>query len=91
MSITQTVDIPPSRQLTISVPREVPVGRTILTFTPDPVAKQGRSDSQRKIVPSLASLWGIDSERDTMDAYFARKQADKAREDEQFERLRLEQ
>jgi len=34
MTITQTVDIPPSRRLTIDVPSEVPAGRTILTFTP---------------------------------------------------------
>jgi len=34
MSVTQTVDIPDSRRLTIDVPGEVPAGRTILTFTP---------------------------------------------------------
>jgi len=34
MSVTQTVDIPADRRLTIDVPREVPTGRTILTFTP---------------------------------------------------------
>jgi hypothetical protein len=34
MAITQTVEIPASRRLTIEVPREVPLGRTILTFTP---------------------------------------------------------
>ena len=34
MTITQTVDIPASRRLTIDVPREVPVGRTVLAFTP---------------------------------------------------------
>ena len=33
MTITQTVDIPASRQITLDVPREVPVGRAILTFT----------------------------------------------------------
>ena len=36
MTITQTVDIPDSRRLVIDVPREVPVGRVILTFTPEP-------------------------------------------------------
>ena len=36
MTITQTVEIPESRRLTIEVPREVPAGRTILTFTPAP-------------------------------------------------------
>ncbi|GHT79972.1 hypothetical protein FACS1894130_10260 [Spirochaetia bacterium] len=34
ITIQQTVDIPASHRLTIEVPREVPVGRTILTFTP---------------------------------------------------------
>ena len=34
MSITQTVDIPDSRRLTIDVPFEIPTGPVILTFTP---------------------------------------------------------
>jgi hypothetical protein len=34
MSVTQTVEIPVSRRLTIDVPREIPVGRVVLTFTP---------------------------------------------------------
>jgi hypothetical protein len=34
MSITQTVEIPPSRRLTIDVPKDVPVGQVVLTFTP---------------------------------------------------------
>ena len=34
MTITQTVDIPDSHKLTIDVPREVPAGPVILTFTP---------------------------------------------------------
>jgi hypothetical protein len=34
MSITQTVEVPDSHRLTIDVPREVPVGRTIIAFTP---------------------------------------------------------
>ena len=34
MSITQTVDIPASRRITVDVPQEIPLGRTILTFTP---------------------------------------------------------
>jgi len=32
MSITQTVEIPASRRLTIDVPREVPTGPVILTW-----------------------------------------------------------
>jgi len=34
MSITQTVTIPDDHRLTIEVPREVPAGPVILTFTP---------------------------------------------------------
>jgi len=34
MSVTQTVDIPADRRLIIDVPREIPVGRAVLTFTP---------------------------------------------------------
>ena len=34
MSITQTVDVPDSHQLTIKVPYEIPTGPVILTFTP---------------------------------------------------------
>jgi hypothetical protein len=37
MSITQTVEVPDSRLLTIQVPPEVPVGPVILTFTPQEV------------------------------------------------------
>jgi len=33
MTVTQIVDIPVNRRLTIDVPREVPTGRVILTFT----------------------------------------------------------
>ena len=38
MTMTQTVDIPANHRLTIDVPREVPAGRTVLTFTPAPQA-----------------------------------------------------
>jgi len=37
MSITQTVRVPASHQLTIDVPREIPEGPVILTFTPQTV------------------------------------------------------
>jgi len=34
MSITQNVEIPADRRLIITVPKEVPTGSVILTFTP---------------------------------------------------------
>jgi len=36
MSVTQTVDIPADHRLTIDVPREVPTGKAVITFTPAP-------------------------------------------------------
>jgi hypothetical protein len=33
MSVTQTVDIPASRRITLDVPPEVPIGPAILKFT----------------------------------------------------------
>jgi hypothetical protein len=35
MSVTKIVEIPASRRLTIDIPPEVPLGRTLLTFTPE--------------------------------------------------------
>jgi len=40
MSVTQTVEIPASHRLTIDVPREVPTGRAVLTFTPASQAEE---------------------------------------------------
>ena len=34
MTITQTVEIPADRRITLEVPREIPAGSVILTFTP---------------------------------------------------------
>jgi len=46
MSVTQTVEIPANRRLTIDVPREVPVGRTIIAFTPAPAVKKTMSEAE---------------------------------------------
>jgi len=34
MTIEQTIDVPPSRRITLDVPPQIPVGPVILTFTP---------------------------------------------------------
>ena len=34
MTITQTVEIPSNRRITLDVPREIPAGAVILSFTP---------------------------------------------------------
>ena len=83
MTIEQTVEIPASHRITIDLPPELPAGKAKveLTITPETMPKE-------KTVRPLASFAGIDKGRDTMDAYFARKRADKEREDTQYERMR---
>ncbi|MCL1812389.1 MAG: hypothetical protein FWG29_02575 [Treponema sp.] len=44
MTITQTVDIPENRRLVIDVPPEIPVGRTVLAFTPAPMSDNVADD-----------------------------------------------
>jgi hypothetical protein len=34
MTVTQTIEIPASRCITLEVPPEIPAGKTIITFTP---------------------------------------------------------
>jgi hypothetical protein len=47
MTITQTVEVPNNRQIIIDVPKEIPTGRVILTFTPmaEPVTKVQQSNT----------------------------------------------
>ena len=52
MPITQTVDIPDNRRLTIEVPKEVPAGRAVLTFTPV-TAKPATQNSPRTAAEAL--------------------------------------
>ena len=39
MTVEKTIDVPASRRITLEVPPQIPVGKTILTFTPVPVQK----------------------------------------------------
>ena len=34
MTITQTVEIPENRRITVDVPPQIPTGRVVLTFSP---------------------------------------------------------
>ena len=43
MTITQTVEIPADRRITLEVPREIPAGQVILTFTVPQAGKIGRA------------------------------------------------
>jgi hypothetical protein len=44
MTITQTVEVPASHELTIDVPREIPAGQVILTFTPAKKSADGKTN-----------------------------------------------
>jgi len=84
MTIKRTVEIPASYRITIDVPREIPVGKAIITFTP---ATSGSMPVQQdKKVKPLDSYRGVHKGLDTLDAYFERKRADKAKEDAQIEK-----
>jgi len=41
MTLTQTVNVPVNRKLTINIPNEMPIGPTILTFTPANIGNNG--------------------------------------------------
>jgi hypothetical protein len=63
MTITQTVDIPADRRITLEVPREVPVGRTVLAFTPVPDRKVGSDQSaNERATPHSDALFAIFSQ-----------------------------
>ena len=82
MVMRQMVEIPSSRRLTLEIPPEIPVGRGILTFTPEtePAAKTLCKEDAPG-TPSLLDLRGSCKGIDTLDAYFERKRADKVLED----------
>ena len=50
MIISQTVDIPENRRITLDVSREVPTGSVILTFTPKAPVQEQKKDRQRGCV-----------------------------------------
>jgi len=81
MTISQTVKIPANRRLTIDVPREVPAG-AIACFELKIIPFDKKEEKTQKAIPFLA-LRGSCKGLDTMDAYFARKRADKAFENGQ--------
>jgi hypothetical protein len=96
MTIEQTVEIPePSYHnpivlqllqdkqaiMELQIPQDLPAGKAKVEFTVIP--QEGES---QKPVKSLRAFRGISKGLDTMDAYFERKQADKAKEEANTER-----
>jgi hypothetical protein len=53
MTVTQTVEIPADRRITLEVPREVPPGKTILAFTP--VSDRGGTGRNVESAPESAT------------------------------------
>jgi len=69
MTITQTVEIPDNHRLIIDVPREIPAGSVILTFTPvgtlnrsakEPSKTADASDKQKYITQKLNEVYDDD-------------------------------
>ena len=73
MTIEQTIEIPASRRITLEVPVQIPVGKAQIFLTP--------VEEPPRTAISLLSLRGSCKGLDTMDAYFARKRADKTLEE----------
>jgi hypothetical protein len=56
--IEQIVEIPASHRLTIDVPREIPAGRTILSFTPVPALAEQTETASRLEIEGVGKDWG---------------------------------
>ena len=73
MTITQTVEIPADRKLIIEVPKEIPAGRTILTFTPAPesaldecpICAKYRDPKSGALQPNAETITAIEESRKT--------------------------
>ena len=73
MTIEQTIEVPVNRRITLEVPLEIPVGKARVLVTPlNEVEQTGET---------LLSFKGSCKGHDTMDAYFARKRADRELEE----------
>ena len=46
MTVTQSIDIPANRRITLEVPPQVPTGRTIIAFTPASPVKRKMTEAE---------------------------------------------
>jgi len=56
MTITQTIDIPADRRITLEVPCEIPTGPVVLTFTPASAVKHGSAVAITSEKPGEATV-----------------------------------
>jgi hypothetical protein len=100
MTVEQTIEIPEISShnpvilrllqgkqaiMELQIPQNLPAGKAKVEFTVTP-----QSDGSQNPIRPLRSFRGISKGMDTMDAYFGRKQADKAKEEANDECQRQE-
>jgi hypothetical protein len=88
MTIEQTVKIPENRRLTIEVPREIPVGEAILTFTPKSVEPANKKNAQVSLKEAIETACNLaKNSRFSSEALFEERRKDRALDEAQFRRL----
>ena len=83
MTFEQTVETPADHSLTLEVPREIPAGKAILTFTPVPSRRRTPSEAI-EYCHGLAKRLGCTA---TSDDFLEQRRRDRELEDEQYRRL----
>ena len=74
MIVEQIIEVPANRRITLDIPPQIPIGKVQVLVSP--------VDEPEKNDITFMSLRGSCKGLDTLDAYFARKRADKALEDQ---------
>ncbi|GHU87492.1 hypothetical protein FACS189476_03010 [Spirochaetia bacterium] len=79
MTIERTIEIPANRRINLEVPREIPEGRVVLTFTPassNPLsARKAKSKAARQKLRELCKDSPL-----TVESFLAMKEADRVLE-----------
>ena len=60
MFVSQVVDVPASRKLTIDVPPDVPVGRVVVMFEPEEESMYGPPTGTPKLGCAKGQFWMAD-------------------------------
>ena len=72
MTITQTVDIPANRRLTIDVPPQIPAGPVILSFTPIHALSKKKDPSTIEEALQMAKDRAADPNRKPISRHFGK-------------------